>query len=179
MSDTRVSADQVREATARRVRRQGRARWQGAAWLAAVVFAADQITKEVVRRSMEVGDSYDIAPTLHLRRVVNEGIAFGFFPGNATVVAALTILALVAVSVAMMRVVAGNTPAALGAGMLLGGAAGNLIDRVMHGGVTDFIDFTWFPAFNVADIGITIGAVFLVWGLMVVHDHGQPPGQEL
>ena len=179
MTDARLTSQQVQDATDRREFRQTRARWRVAAALAALIAVADQIVKEVVRSTMDMGEAHTlIAGLLDLRRVRNEGIAFGFFPGNTVVVGILTVVALTAITVAMLRLVRRNTYAAVGGGLLLGGAAGNLFDRLVHGGVTDYIDFRWFPAFNVADNGITIGAVVLVLGLLMIDDEeGEaPPG---
>lgn len=171
MNTPRLDAQQVRDAAERRGARLRRVRTHLALVAAAVVVVLDQVVKSVVRATMEMGEAHTIIPrVVSLRRVINEGIAFGFFPGNTTVVAVLTVLALAAIGVAMARLVGRNTPASLGGGMLLGGAAGNLFDRVVHGGVTDFIDFRWFPAFNVADMGITVGAALLVLGLMMLDD---------
>ena len=105
----------------------------------------------------------------------NEGIAFGFFPGRQAIVAVLTVVALSAIAIALAGLVARNATVAAGAGMLVGGALGNLIDRLVHGGVTDFLDFTRWPAFNIADCGITIGAVLIVVGLMQDGEEDEEP----
>ena len=78
----------------------------------------------------------------------------------------LTVVALCAIAVALAGLVARNNIVAAGAGLLVGGSLGNLIDRLSRGAVTDFIDLTRWPAFNVADIGITVGAALIVLGLL-------------
>lgn len=162
----RLSAEQLDSAAYRRRRRESRERWTGLAIVAAVVLVADQIVKILVRSTMERGESRTVLPFLDLTRATNEGIAFGLFPGRQDLVAALTVVALVAIAVALAGLVRRDHIAALGTGLLLGGAFGNLFDRVVHGGVTDFIDLPHFPAFNVADIGITLGAAFIMLGFL-------------
>ena len=75
-------------------------------------------------------------------------------------------VALCAIAVALAGLVARNATVAAGAGLLVGGSLGNLLDRLAHGEVTDFIDPARWPAFNVADCGITVGAVLIVLGLI-------------
>lgn len=163
---TRVSADDVRRAAERRKRRQARERWSRLAMLAAVILVVDQAIKENVRATMDPGESIRLIPGLKLTRVTNEGIAFGLFPGRQTVVAVLTVIALAAIALALSGLVKRNMTAAIGCGLLVGGSLGNLFDRLAHGGVTDYIDFVYWPAFNIADIGITVGAVLIVVGLL-------------
>ena len=90
----------------------------------------------------------------------------GCFPGNRAVVATLTIVALVIIAGLLLRLARQTPGVALGGGFLVGGSLGNLVDRLVHGGVTDFIDPPAFPAFNVADIGITFGAVIVALSLL-------------
>ncbi len=156
----------VERAVARRQRRQAHSRVVTAAVLALVVLVADQITKYVVRASMTLGESIDLVPGLDLTRVNNTGIAFGLFPGRATAVSVLTVFALCAIAIALAGLVARNPTVAAGAGLLVGGSIGNLVDRLAHGAVTDFIDPAQWPAFNVADIGIVTGAALIVFGLL-------------
>jgi signal peptidase II len=141
-------------------------RWVWAALLAVGVLLLDQATKRIVRGTMDMRDSIDLVPGLDLTRVTNSGIAFGLFPGRATLVSVLTVLALCAIAVALAGLVSRNPLVAAGAGMLVGGSLGNLIDRLMHGAVTDFIDPARWPAFNVADIGIVMGAALIIVGLL-------------
>ena len=150
----------------RRRRRQTQARWWRFGALALIVLVLDQITKAIVRATLDPRESIEVLPGFSFSRVANEGIAFGFFPGRQAVVAVLTLVALSAIAIALAGLVARNATVAAGAGMLVGGSLGNLIDRLIHGAVTDFLDFERWPAFNVADCGITIGAVLIVIGLM-------------
>ncbi len=129
---------------------------------AAAVLAVDQATKALVRAGMERGDSDPILPGLKLVNVRNTGVAFGFLSDGGALVAAVTAVALAALLV--FFVLNRRRPLAwLPVGLLLGGAVGNLIDRVAEGSVTDFIDLPLWPAFNVADMAITFGVLALAY----------------
>lgn len=135
-----------------------------AASVAAAVLALDQLTKAIVRASLERGEHVDLILGLDVRHVHNTGVAFGFLAGGGTVLTVVTLVALLALAV--FFVTHARRPYAwLPSGLLLGGALGNLLDRVRQGWVTDFIDFPWWPAFNVADIAITFGVISLLFVL--------------
>ena len=133
-----------------------------AAGVAALVLAADQLTKAVVRASIERGEVVELVGGLGLVNVRNRGIAFGLFTGAGpwlALIVGVAMLVLVATFVAHAA-----TPLAwLPGGMLLGGALGNLLDRVREGAVTDFIDLPSWPAFNLADSAITVGVLTLLY----------------
>ena len=167
----------LQRAIARRQRRQTKARWWRFALLAALALLADQITKAIVRGNLDPHETIEVFPGFDISRVTNEGIAFGLFPGRQGAVAILTVAALCAIAVALAGLVARNATVAAGAGLLVGGSLGNLIDRLAHGEVTDFLDPARWPAFNVADCCITAGAVLIVLGLMREAEEGDPhPG---
>ncbi|MEQ9335571.1 MAG: signal peptidase II, partial [Miltoncostaeaceae bacterium] len=130
----------IGRAIERRQRRQVQSRWLWAVALAGLVFAADQLTKILVRTGLDMRQSIDLVPGLDLTRVNNTGIAFGLFPGRATIVAVLTVVALCAIAIALAGLVSRNPLVAAGAGLLVGGSLGNLVDRVRHAAVTDFVD---------------------------------------
>ena len=136
-----------------------------AAGVAAVVVAVDQATKALVRAGMDRGEEDPILPALKLVNVRNTGVAFGFLSENGgALIAGVTAVALAALMVFffMHR----NRPWAwLPVGLLLGGAVGNLIDRIAEGAVTDFLKVPKWPAFNVADIAITFGVLALLYVL--------------
>jgi signal peptidase II len=161
-----TTREAVKQAIERRRRRQTRARWWRFAACAALVLVLDQIAKVAIRSTLEPREAVDVFPGFDISRVTNEGIAFGLFPGRQAAVAVLTVVALCAIAIALAGLVARNNTVAVGAGLLVGGSLGNLIDRLAHGAVTDFIDFARWPAFNVADIGITVGAALIVLGLL-------------
>ncbi|MFN8124762.1 MAG: signal peptidase II [Thermoleophilia bacterium] len=163
---TRLSHTQVMAAAERRERRERRSRWTTMAILAVLVFAADQALKITIRAVYAEGEGTDLTGWLRIARVTNEGIAFGLFPGRQGVVATITVLALCGIAVAIAGLVRRNPWAAAGAGFLVGGSLGNLLDRVFHSGVTDYVDFSRWPAFNLADVAIGIGAVLIVMGLL-------------
>lgn len=132
--------------------------------VAAVVLAVDQVTKALVRGSIERGEARPLIPGVDLVNVRNPGIAFGLFSGGGV----LLILLAVAAMVVLVSVFAAHadTPLAwLPTGLLLGGALGNLVDRVRDGAVTDFIDLPRWPSFNLADSAITIGVLALIYVL--------------
>jgi signal peptidase II len=164
------------QAIERRRRRQTHARWWRFGVLALLVLALDQISKAAIRATLEPREVIDVFPGLDISRVTNEGIAFGLFPGRQAAVAVLTVLALCAIAIALAGLVARNATVAAGAGLLVGGSLGNLIDRLSRGAVTDFIDFARWPAFNVADCGITIGAILIVIGLLQDGEEDDEPG---
>jgi signal peptidase II len=136
--------------------------WARAALVMAAVIALDQGTKALVRSGVAVGDRDGVFPGVEIVHVRNEGVAFSRFSGGGTVVAVIVgaaLLALVAYFVTHL-----DKPLVwLPTGMLLGGALGNVIDRLRDGAVTDFIKLPGWPAFNVADIAITFGVLVLLY----------------
>jgi signal peptidase II len=134
--------------------------------LFAFLLAADQISKFLVRAWMHPLETVDVVSVLHFEYVRNRGIAFGLLDGYGSIIIPVGIIVLVVIIMAtlIMRDQKGVTwPLAL----LLAGAAGNLIDRLLFGSVTDFIRLPHWPAFNLADIFIVSGVVLLLYGLMV------------
>jgi signal peptidase II len=133
---------------------------------AAVVFAVvvgfDQLTKHTLGTWIRPGQVRHVIPGLKLVYERNTGVAFSFLAGTGALVYVVTGVALVGlVSFMLMRPRRGLLW--LPTGMLVGGAVGNLIDRVALGSVIDFIKLPHWPAFNVADISITFGVVILVF----------------
>jgi signal peptidase II len=140
-------------------------------WISVLVIAADQLTKLWIERTMALGDSFHVLPVLDIVRAHNPGAAFSFLAdAGGWQRWGFTLLA-VGVSIALvvwLRRLALTTHAllAFGLALILGGAIGNVIDRVEHGYVVDFVAVHWgsayFPAFNVADSAISIGAVLVI-----------------
>jgi signal peptidase II len=147
--------------TAPRVRAGAFAR---AGVLAAVVIGLDQLTKAAVRSGIQEGDQHKFLPGVQLVHVRNTGVAFSLFAGGGGVVLGLTLVALVAL-VGYLAWRPGRPWLWVPTGLLIGGAIGNLIDRVVNGAVTDFIKLPLWPAFNVADMSITFGVLALLWVL--------------
>lgn len=147
--------------------------WLG---LAALLFAADQATKLWILASYQLGDSTVVTGFFNIVRVHNSGAAFSFLADaggwqrwffTAVGVAAAVFI------VWMLRSHPGQKLFAFALSCILGGAIGNVIDRLLHGYVVDWLDFHWpflsglfsgghFPAFNIADAAITVGAVSLI-----------------
>jgi signal peptidase II len=138
--------------------------WGRVAATLALVAAADQATKALVRHGIARGDSDGVLPGVELVHVRNPGVAFGALAGGGALVVVLTLAAL-----AILVVFFARRPARplvwLPTGLLLGGAVGNLIDRAHDGAVTDWIKLPHWPAFNVADMAITFGVLALLWVL--------------
>ena len=156
----------ISDAIDRRLRREAGYRFQLMLVIALGVVVLDQATKAIVRAAIPVGDTVDVLPGIHLVDTVNTGIAFSLFPGNQGVVAGVTLIAIAAIAVLLVGFAGRHALVPIGGGLLLGGSIGNLIDRIWRDGVTDFIAIGPWPPFNVADIGVTLGAILLVIALI-------------
>ena len=144
----------------------GMLQWLG---LASIILIADQFTKILIVGYYQLGDSTRVTSFFNLVRAHNSGAAFSFLAGASgwqrwffTVISLLA----VALILWLLKSHAGQKLFAFALACILGGAIGNVIDRVLYGYVVDFLDFHWrgwhFPAFNVADSAITIGAACLI-----------------
>jgi signal peptidase II len=132
-----------------------------AALIAVMVVALDQATKAIVRDQIPRGDQRDLILGAHLVHIENDGVAFGRLGGSGVLVALVVAAAVIGVVVYFAR--HRTTPLIwLPTGLLLGGAAGNILDRLSGGAVTDFIKLPHWPAFNVADIAVTAGVILLL-----------------
>jgi signal peptidase II len=151
----------------------------------ATIVGVDQLTKEVVRRTIEL---YDRKPVidglLDITHVQNTGAAFGLlnaadFPYKPAVMIAIASIALVAIAAYATQLGFHERLARFGLSLILGGAFGNLIDRAVAGYVVDFVDVYWgtshFWAFNVADAAISVGAVLVFIELLFVNRHASHP----
>jgi signal peptidase II len=144
-----------------------------AALVAAVTVGADQALKALVRTTIDRGEEIHLILGIKLVNVRNRGIAFGILAGGGALLVIFAVAALIALLVFFAR--HRDRPLVwLPTGLLIGGAAGNLIDRVREHGVTDFIDFPAWPAFNVADMAITFGVLTLLYVLEGPPRHGRP-----
>ncbi|MEO6121102.1 MAG: signal peptidase II [Acidimicrobiales bacterium] len=132
--------------------------------VAAVVVAADQITKSLALGSLDDGPVH-LVWTLQLRLTFNRGAAFGLGPGISPLLVGAGVVVLVGL-LAFGRHAARSPASVVALGLVVGGAVGNLVDRVgrdLDGAVVDFVDLSWWPVFNLADMAITCGAVLLVF----------------
>ena len=149
------------------------AAWARVAAVTAGIVAFDQATKALVRANLARGQREAVLPGVDLVHTRNSGIAFGALSGGGAVVTVVIALALVAL-LAYFATHIRRPLVWLPTGMLLGGAIGNVIDRVREGAVTDFIQIPLgFPAFNVADMSITFGVVVLFLVLERDAAHGE------
>ncbi|MFN8131485.1 MAG: signal peptidase II [Solirubrobacteraceae bacterium] len=135
--------------------------WGRVAAVVVAVIALDQLTKALVRGSLARGEEREILGGVKLVYVRNDGVAFNLLQGGGWLVTALTLAALVAL-VAFFATHTERPYLWIPTGLLLGGALGNLADRVRDGAVTDFAKLPLWPAFNVADVAITFGVIALV-----------------
>jgi len=126
------------------------------------VVALDQATKQIVLSTLERGEDVHLFPGLALTSIRNRGVAFGALDGKGGLVALLIAAALVAL-LAYFAARASQPLVWLPVGLLLGGALGNLTDRVRHGAVIDFVDPVAWPAFNLADSSIVLGVPLLLY----------------
>lgn len=141
-------------------------------WLSAIIIVVDQITKQLVVKNLAWFEVQPLIPHLNLVHMKNTGAAFSMM-SNAH--PAFFVLLGTAVSIGILiwlrRNPAGQTLVAVALSLILGGALGNVIDRVTRGHVVDFVDFYWgswhFAAFNVADIAISFGAGFLILDMLL------------
>jgi signal peptidase II len=143
-------------------------RWQ---WLALVAVAlaavaADQLTKHIVAGQLALDDGVHVVGPLWIRHVQNSGIAFGLFAQSTAIVIVLTGIAIIWMLGYFARSGAKHPVLPVALGLIIGGSASNLVDRVRLGYVTDFIDLRWWPAFNLADSFICIGVVVLLAALL-------------
>ena len=132
--------------------------------LAAGVVGVDQLTKHTVVSGIAIGDHEQLVPGIKLVHVRNTGVAFGFLSSGGALVLVFTFVAL-ALLVGYFVTHPRRRGLWVPTGLLVGGALGNLIDRLANGAVTDFIKLPHWPAFNVADMAITFGVLALVYVL--------------
>jgi signal peptidase II len=151
------------------------------------VIALDQLTKRVIARTIELHDSHEIVPGLaSLTHVRNRGAAFGFLsnadlPYQSMLFSVLSLVALLAILAYALKLPVTQKWTQLALALIMGGAVGNLLDRLWHGFVIDFVDVYWhqhhWPAFNVADSCISIGVVMLVLELLRPGDAEKAPSE--
>ena len=118
----------------------------------------DQLSKALIRIFMPWGESLSLGGVLRIRQVRNPGTAFGIIPGSSWPLFLVSILVFLALLLVLWRWGGpGSTAFQLGMGLIIGGAIGNIIDRIALGAVVDFIDFGFWPVFNLADLAIVVG----------------------
>ena len=136
-----------------------------------VVIVLDQLTKYWSLNALNAGRTIKIFWTLQFNLVFNSGMAFSQGQGAGRIIGLLAIGVVIGLLISLRKPMSRVT--IIGTGLLIGGACGNILDRMfrgngwMSGAVVDFIDLQWFPVFNVADSAVTIGAGFLILGAVV------------
>ena len=150
-------------------------------WLPIVVVAFDQLAKAIVRSTVPLHSSVTIVPGfVDFTHVRNSGAAFGIlnavnFPFKTGFIALIATAALIAVGLYAARLAHHQLVARTALALIIGGAAGNLLDRIVAGSVVDFVDVYWqtyhFWAFNVADSAITIGVVIMILDMLATDAH--------
>jgi len=141
--------------------------------LGGCVVALDQWTKQWVRSHIPLGVSWDPIPWLNrivtFTHVDNSGAAFGLFPGLSSVFVVIAMVVIVGIFFFYRRMAQSSWLLLISLGLQLGGATGNLIDRLLRDGrVTDFVDFRVWPVFNVADSAVVIGTALLAYYALFV-----------
>jgi signal peptidase II len=139
-----------------------------------VVVAIDQGTKALATSLVDRGDSIELLPFLNIQDVRNKGVAFGLGGDISAALIGVTIVLLVGLLVFLAARGEGGWLVWLPAALLLGGALGNLADRVRDGAVIDFIDLPLWPTFNLADVAITVGVLMLLLDIEHRDTQGKP-----
>jgi len=150
-------------------------------WLTLAILAADRATKYAIERLTDEGFRRPLVPNFaDLVHSVNAGIAFGLLSESVSKWISLLLVLSSAAAISLLAWLlfaghAGPLESQAGIALIAGGAAGNLLDRLLHGGVTDFLElragnFRW-PAFNLADSAITIGAALIIFELLSGESH--------
>jgi signal peptidase II len=147
----------------------GPAQWAALLAIAFAAIAADQLTKHIVTSQLALDDAVHVIGPFWIHHVQNSGIAFGLFASATAVVILATAIAVTWMLVYFARSGARHPILPVALGLVIGGSLSNLLDRVRLGYVTDFLDFRYWPAFNLADSFIVIG-VLVLFGVLVRAD---------
>lgn len=130
-------------------------------------FLVDQGSKAAVQMLMYQGESIPVVPPIfYLTYIMNPGAAFGLLAYQTPLFITVGIVLVLGVLAGYRQISSGKMLIRYGLGLVLGGALGNLVDRLRYGRVVDFLDFRVWPVFNLADMSIVIGACLLVWELL-------------
>jgi len=132
-------------------------------WALALTFSVDQVAKYIVRSNLEVGQSVELEGPFHVTYLSNDGAASGILGGQNLSMALLSILAIFALVNFCRRKPVSRSLLPIGIGLELGGALGNLTDRLTQGHVVDFLDLGNLVVFNLADLSILAGFLVLIW----------------
>jgi signal peptidase II len=148
--------------------------WLSLAAVAVAALGADQLTKAIVTSRLGLNEEVQVVGPFSIHHVQNSGIAFGFFASATSLVILLTGVAVIWMIYFFARSGSRHTVLPVALGLVIGGSVSNLIDRVRLGHVTDFLDFTYWPAFNLADTFIVVGVAILLLALVSVDRSSGP-----
>ena len=152
-----------------------RAQWLALGAIALAAIVADQVTKHLVAGNLQLGEGVHVVGPFTIRHVENSGIAFGLFSNATAAVIVVTAIAIAWMLVYFARSGARHPVLPIALGLVIGGSVSNLADRVRLGFVTDFLDFRYWPAFNLADSFIVIGVGILLAALVLAERQPQAP----
>ena len=148
-------------------------RWQNAVFflIGLLIVVADQLSKTWIRTNLPEGRSLFEIGFLRITHVHNTGAAFGLFPDQSFVLIIVALIGITAILVYALVIyryfpLPDGMLGKLALGLVFGGTLGNLIDRLRFGYVTDFIDFGFWPAFNIADSAVTVGVIIFAYSLL-------------
>jgi signal peptidase II len=146
--------------------------------VAVLVFLADQVSKTLVLRYLAINQAWNPIPGLSslftFTHVTNTGAAFGLFPDKGALFAVIAVVVIAAIVAYYRYLPSDRLLVRASLGLQLGGALGNLLDRLHYGYVIDFIDFKIWPVFNIADSSIVIGVIILAFFLLREQEGGHP-----
>jgi signal peptidase II len=148
--------------------------WASLVAVALAALGADQLTKAIVTGELGLNEEAHVVGPFSSHHVQNSGIAFGFFSSATSLVILLTGVAVVWMIYFFARSGSRHAVLPVALGLVIGGSVSNLIDRVRLGHVTDFLDFTYWPAFNLADTFIVVGVAILLLALVAVDRSSGP-----
>ena len=136
------------------------------------VFVFDQATKAIIRSSLSLGDSWPEEGIFRIVHGLNTGSAFGLFAGFTNLLVVASIIGIVFILFVFLKQNNSVIWLRLSLGLIVGGALGNLFDRVKDGAVVDFISVGWWPAFNIADSSISVGMCLLLVTMLLGEKFG-------
>ncbi len=145
-------------------------RWlrRGVFFVAALVFSADRLTKYIIVHSLALGQSVKAIPGIfHITLVFNDGAAFGVLKNCGIFFVIFSFAVIAFIPLIVLKSPRLDRMSAVSLALILGGAAGNLVDRIKFGYVIDFLDFRIWPVFNIADSCITIGVALITLGIIL------------
>lgn len=132
-----------------------------------ILLSVDQFSKYIIRQKMSLAESIPIIKSVfHITYVENRGIAFGLFPQRSSLLIVISLIIILGIIFFERKKVIKSLKERFCLGLILGGALGNLIDRLRFGFVIDFLDFRIWPVFNLADSGVCIGGILMVFFLL-------------